>query len=386
MIASRRTTTETPTPRDGSANSGRSGRMLSLRPTKTPRGRRAPRRERVPATGPGPVSRSARHPPEASDGDRRHSNAVPATRVRTVVPGVRRRGPGRPVRTSSGTSDHGTRCDRRAGRRCAAILVTSVPGLPTRMKQTPGSRCVSPSSRRVPHPSNGGRRPTTAPDRGPCTCCGVVTAGCSTRTGLAGAMRAWRLIAGRRDVMWPAGAMRAWRLIAGRRDVMGPAGAMRAWRLIAARRDPMAPGGAMRACCLTVARRDPMAPGGAMRAWRLIAGRRDAMGPAGAMRACCLTVARRDRMAPALATKNLRGESGQSRVPSRGGPGLRPAVTGPATGTGLIGPVGCRAGSKHPARRWPMGRDPAQTRGLASAQRRASACLASGTPGRPGRM
>ncbi len=222
MIASRRTITATPTPRDGSANSGRSDRMLSRQPTRTLRARRAPRQEPIPVTGPGPVSRPAHQPPGACGGDRRRS-AVAVTRVRIAVPAVWRRGPGRRVRTSSGTPDRGRRCDRRAGRPRAAIPATplSVPG--TTRKQIPGSQCV----RRARHRPNGGRRPTTATGRRLCTCCGAVTAGCSMRTGLADAMRTCCLSVGCQDPMAPAGAMRTCRLSVGCQDPTGPSVAMK---------------------------------------------------------------------------------------------------------------------------------------------------------------
>jgi hypothetical protein len=345
MIASRRTTTETPTRRNGSANSGRSDRMLSPRPTRTPRARRAPRRHQV--TGPGRVSQPDRQQPGACDGDRRRS-AVAVTRVPIAVPGAWLRGLGRRVRTSSGTSDRGRQCDRHAGRRRGAIpgTPTPVPGMTTR-QNLDGQGGIPSSHPRVSHRSNGGRQRITARRRGLCTCCGVVTAGCSTRTGLAGAMVTFRLIVGRRDRMASAGGMSTFRLIVGRRDRMASAGAMVTFRLI-------------------VGRRDRMASAGGMSTFRLI-------------------VERQDPMAPTVATKDLRGESVHSRVASRSR-ARGPAVISPATGTGLTGPVCRRAGSRAAARPKPTGPDPAQASGLASAQRLTSACLSSGTPGRRGRM
>jgi hypothetical protein len=300
MIASRRTTTETPTRRNGSANSGRSDRMLSPRPTRTPPARRAPRRHQV--TGPGPVGQPDRHQPEACDGDRRRRSAVAVTRVPSAVPGAWRRGLGRHVRTSRGISDRGRQCDRHAGRRRGAIpnTPTPVPGMTTR--QNLGGEGGIPSSRpRACHRSNGGRQRITERRRGLCTCCGVVTVGYSTRTGLAGAMLTCRLIVGRRDRMASAGAMLTCRLIVGRRDRMASAGTMLTSRLIVEYQDPMA---------------------------------------------------------PTVALADLRGESVHSRVASRSR-ARRPAVISPATGTGLTCPVCRQAGSRAAARPQPTGPDPA---------------------------
>ena len=124
MIASRRTITETPTPRNGSANSGRFDLMLSPPLTRTPSARRALRQ---PETGPGPLSQLPPHLPGGCDGDRRRHSGVPVTRVVTAVRGVRRRGLGHRAQTSSGTSDRGRRYDRHVGRTRGAILATPAP-------------------------------------------------------------------------------------------------------------------------------------------------------------------------------------------------------------------------------------------------------------------
>jgi hypothetical protein len=179
MIASRRTITETPTPRNGSANSGPFDRMPSPRPTRTPPARRALRQ---PETRPGPVSPLHRRMPGECDGDRRHLSAVVGTRVLIAMPGVWG-DPGRRARTSSGTSARGRRYDRHAGRPHGAILGTPtlVPGTTTR-QNLDGQVGRQGSHPRGSHRSNGGRQRITARRRSLCTCCGAVTAGCSMRT------------------------------------------------------------------------------------------------------------------------------------------------------------------------------------------------------------
>ncbi len=240
-----------------------------------------------------------------------------------------------------------------------------------------GSRCGRPSTRPwIPHRSNGGRRPTTAPGRAPCTCCGVVTAGCSPRTGLAGAMRTRCLIAGRTGPRALAGAVRTCCPIVGCQDPRAPAGAMRTRCLVAGRTGPRTLAGAVRACCPIVRCQDPRGPAGAVRTRCLVAGRTGPTGSAGAVRTCCLVVGRSDPTAPAVATKGPPGDS----VPTR-----RPA-TSPVTGTDPTGPLCRRAGSTATARPWLTDPDPAPARGLVSAHRPAWACRDNDTCGRRDRM